>query len=194
MFKKTFVLSAIATLSITALLPFSEAQIVNAQEQTNTQQEQLSNSELDQRIVDKEIKEFYDSGYTNFEYIKGESPDSSSSEGTFSVQASGYEHLITSSKTLTRGDFYAQGTLMFIKTSVLGWGSALRSVIAGLLGVALGSVPDALVGEKVYMKKERKWIDRKKYIYDVRTTEYLKRGGKTVTLGKRVVRENGWGN
>ena len=106
----------------------------------------------------------------------------------------GWATIATGSKTLTTADFVASAASVTLLTSLLGWGSVSRTALAMFLGVAVSAVPKALPGEKVYFRREMRWLDKDKYIYDVRTTEYLYRNGKQFTITNKIVRENGWGN
>ena len=79
-------------------------------------------------------------------------------------------------------------------TSLLGWKSKTLKYIASALGFSAAVLPVALVNEKLRWNKKIKWVDKKKYIYDIKTTEYITRNGKTAIISEQTIRENGWGN
>lgn len=105
-----------------------------------------------------------------------------------------WSQIATGSKILTKGDFYLSGTLIGLTAFFIGLVNVPAATFATAWSISVSSVPSALVGEKLQFKKEFKWVDKAKYIYDVRTTQFINRNGKVVTISTKTVRENGWGN
>jgi len=196
--KKSMLLTLVMILGLAVLAPFADA--VAAEREYEQQQEQLSDEELEKQVIEKEVAKLREAGINDFSIVTGFEDETDSVLFTEDVDTEDvntqakWKTILTGSKTLTRADFYAQGAYIFFLTTLLGWGSKLATVIAGVLGVAVSSVPSALVGEKLRYKKEMKWVNKKKYIYDIRTTEYIRRNGKTAIISRKVVREDGWGN
>lgn len=207
--KKFVVSSLICSSLITVLSPFS---IVYGEESVipSEQISSYSDEELLKMIAELEVQELEASGYEDFQTLpevseeqngiiltdpKAPKPEEGY-QGAIPIESGGtsWSLIATGSRVISKTDFYASGTMMAILTTFLGWGSASRTVLAALLGVSLASVPSALPGETLRFKKEFKWVDKPKFIYDVKTTEYIYRNGKTAIVGQRVVRENGWGN
>ncbi|NPC93398.1 hypothetical protein HOO54_14415 [Bacillus sp. WMMC1349] len=192
MVKKSLLLTLVIFLNLTVLTPFSDAL---ASEKDYKQQEQLSDVDLDKKVVEKEIDKLRNAGINEFSIVTGfEDKDESVLFPDNANTQAKWKTILTGSKTLTRADFYAHGAYIFMITSILGWGRTLTSILAGVLGVAVTAVPNALPGEKLRFKKEMKWVNKKKYIYDIRTTEYIRRNGKTAIISRKVIREDGWGN
>lgn len=220
MFKKTALVGLTASLFVTGLVPFSN---VSAEEATTTPPVNVTADDyIDPVILDTILSnegESFNQAYANDpSFVNTTSEETLNESGSYILydgtpvakgaepapprvmvndpggNTSSWNRIYTGSKTLTKADFYASGSVMVIKSSLFGWGSALRSTIATVLGVYYGSVPSALVGEKLRIAKDMKWVDKKKYIYDVRTVEYIERNGKRVNIFTQVVREDGWGN
>lgn len=216
MFKKTALVGLTASLFITGLVPFSN---VSAEENTSIPPVNVTS---DDYILDEILKsegESFNQAYADDpSFVNTTSPETLGEnepyilyDGTPVVKGSepapprvmandpggntsSWSRIYTGSKTLTKSDFVAGSAVVTFKTSMFGWSSVGRGALATAFGIAFASVPSVLVGEKLYIVKDMKWIDKKKYIYDVRTVEYVQRNGKRVNIISRVVREDGWGN
>lgn len=211
MFKKTALVGLTASLFVTGLVPFSN---VSAEEATNTKPpvnvtaDDYIDPVILAAILSSEGESFNQAYADDSSFVNTTSEETLNENGSYILydgtpvakgtepapprvmvndpggNNSSWNRIYTGSKVLTKGDFYASGTV----------GSVYRSAIASVLGIAYGSVPSALVGERVHIIKDMKWIDKKKYIYDFRTVEYIQRNGKRVNITSQVVREDGWGN
>ncbi|MFL0438753.1 hypothetical protein [Bacillus pumilus] len=195
MFNRFLIVTLTLALFVTCLTPFSVA--VAMEKDVQKQQEKLSYAEIEKKIIEKEMQKIdlnevdQFKVFGNFEEPKNESVLLS---GDVTTQAEKWKTILTASRTIKKADFYISAGTLFLLTVWLGWGRVTLSLIAGVLGVAISAVPNALPGEKIHVIKKMKWVDRKKYIYDIQTTEYIKRGKKKATINKKTIRENGWGN
>ncbi|WP_350303279.1 hypothetical protein [Bacillus pumilus] len=195
MFNRYFIVTLVLALFVTCLTPFSAA--VAMEKDVKKQQEKLSYAEIEKKIIEKEMEKMDLNEvdrfkvFGNFEVPKNESVLLS---GDVTTQAEKWKTILTASRIIKKADFYISSGTLFLLTLWLGWGRVGVGIIAGVLGVAVSAVPNALPGERIHVIKKRKWVDRKKYIYDIQTTEYIKRGKKKATINKKTIRENGWGN
>lgn len=195
MFNRYFIVTLVLALFVTCLTPFSAA--VAMEKGVKKQQEKLSYDEIEKKIIEKEMQKVdlnevdQFKVFGNFETDKNESVLFS---GDVTTQAEKWKTILQTSRVIKKADFYISAGSLFLLTLWLGWGRVAVGVIAGVLGVAVSAVPSALPGERLHVTKKMKWVDRKKYIYDIQTTEYIKRGKKTAIIAKKTVREDGWGN
>ncbi|MGE6556748.1 hypothetical protein [Exiguobacterium artemiae] len=221
MFKKTALVGLTASLFVTGLVPFSN---VSAEETTSTTlpDNVIADDYIDPAILEAILAsegESFNQAYANDpSFVNTTSDETLTKNEPYLLyngepvpknvtppppqvmtndpggNTSSWNRIYTGSKIITNSDFYAAGTIIAIESSIFGWSSVARSILASVFGVAYNSVPKALTGEKIHIVKDMKWIDKKKYIYDIRTVEYIERNGKRVNINSQVVREDGWGN
>ncbi|QFK72398.1 hypothetical protein F7984_14680 [Pradoshia sp. D12] len=182
----------VLALFVTCLTPFSAAA---------AGQEGLSDAEIENKIIEKEFQNVDLNEFDEFEVYEGFAsivPETDSGKiGTRAVLGPDiggttyWTTIASGSKKLTKADFYISGAYVVMYTSLLGKWSKTIAAIASALGFAANTVPSALVGEKLKWTKKIKWVSKTKGIYDIKTTEYIERNGKKVTIGERTIREDG---
>lgn len=189
-FSRFLIGSLVFALFVTCFTPFAAAA---------AGQEELSDAEIEQKILEKEFQNVDVNAFDEFEVYDGfasVAPEKISGPQRAivgpDVGGTTYWTTISSgSKTLTKSDFYIAGATIVITTFFIGKVSKTLATIFSALGFASNTVPTALVGEKMKWTKKIKWVSKSKGIYDIKTTEWIERNGKKATLGERIIREDG---